>query len=240
MLLASDLVADLEFLVDDENSERYSFASDYEPALNMAVRYIMSAFDRAFDRGVLSPSIFNELLTGLLFAPTQIADEDAVRIGLTSGLMVTEKLWRLVGVDPTPVIDGTSDYIMPGARLAKFVPLINSGGVNEDPFAAGYAAQAEDLESFTYTQITTVDPDGTPSQYLVIRPTPTATKVGIIHLRTPETIIATTTKVEFPPVLHQPVVMKAYQYLMIQAGREAVTALQISDKDVQELIGLFR
>ena len=156
MLIASDLIADIEFLVDDENSERYDFTSDYKPALNMAVRYIMSAFDRAFDRGVLAPTIFNELLVSLLFSPTQITGEDAVRIGLTSGLIVYEKLWRLVGVDPTPVISGTTDYIMAGARLAKFVPLINSGGVNEDPFAAGYAEQADDLESFTYTHINTI------------------------------------------------------------------------------------
>jgi hypothetical protein len=239
MLLASNLAADLEFLVDDENSERYSFDSDYEPALNMAVRYIMSAFDKAFDSGVLAPTIFNELLTGLIATPTQIQDEDAVKVALTSGLIITEKLWRIVGVDPAPVISGTTDYVMAGARLAKFIPFINSGGVNEDPFAAGYADMSTDVDQFTYTHINTITPDATGAQYLIVRPKP-LDKVGIIHLRTPTLIVETTTKVEFPPVLHQPVVMKAYQYLMIQAGREAVTALQVSDKDVQELIGLFR
>jgi len=237
MLLASDLIADIEFLVDDENSERYDFASDYKPALNMAVRYIMSAFNKAFDRGVLAPTIFNELFTGTIFTPTAITSKDAVKIDITSGLITTEKLWRLVGVDPAPVVSGT-DYVMAGIRLAKFVPFINSGGVNEDPFAAGYASQAEDLESFTYTHINTITPDATPAQYLIVRPAP-AGDVGIIHLRTPTEIIATSTEVEFPPVLHQPVVMKAYQYLMIQAGREAVAGIQVSDKDVKELIALF-
>jgi hypothetical protein len=239
MLLASALVSDLEFLVDDENSERYSFANDYMPALNMAVRYIMSAFDKAFERGVLAPSIFNELLTAVLVSPTAIPNEDAVKLALTSVFIVQEKLWRIVGVDPDPVISGTTDYVTAGARLAKFIPLINSGGATEDPFAPGYAGLASDLDLFTYTQINTIDPDGGAAQYLVVRPAPTNTKVGIIHLRTPTKISAVDSEVEFPPVLHQPVVMKAYQYLMIQAGREASTALQVSDKDVKELTALF-
>jgi hypothetical protein len=34
--------------------------------------------------------------------------------------------------------------------------------------------------------------------------------------------------------------MKAYQYLMIQGGQEVISNLQVSEKNIQELIGLFK
>lgn len=198
----------------------------------------MSAFDQAFERGSLSPTIFNELLYGLIFAPTTLPDVDAVKIGLTSGLITTEKLWRLVGVDPLPIVSGT-DYVMAGARLAKFIPFIDSGGANEDPFAPGYSDVADDINAFSYTHINTIDADGTPAQYLVVRPKPVG-DVGVIHLRTPTEVIATSTEVEFPPVLYQPVLMKAYQYMLFQAGKQPMQNIQASDKEVQELVTLFQ
>lgn len=240
MILASDLQTDLDFLLDDENSERYSFANDHQPAINAAVRYIMSAFDQAFDRGVLAPTIFSELLYGLLFTPTSMPGVDAVKVALTNPLFTGERLWRLVGVDPAPVISGTTDYVMAGTRLAKFIPFIDSGGVNDDPFEPGYTGVAADINMYSYTHINTIDPDGTPAQYLVIRPAPVAAKVGVIHLRTPAIVTTEESEVEFPYVLYQPVLMKAYQYIMIQGGPQAQAAWQISDKDVQELVSLFR
>lgn len=238
MILASDLVADLQFLVDDENSQRYNFENDYKPSINLAVRYIMSAFDKAFERGSLSPTIFNELLYGLIFSPTAMPGVEAVKVSLTNPLINSETLWRLVGVDPAPVVSG-SDYVMAGARLAKFIPFIDSGGANEDPFEPGYAGQAADLNAFSFTNINTIDPEGTPVQYLVVRPAP-AGDVGVIHLRTPTKVTLTTTEVEFPYVLYQPVLLKAYQYMLFQAGKQPMQNIQASDKDVQELVTLFQ
>jgi len=237
MILTSDLQADLDFLVDDENSDRYNFTNDHMPAINAAVRYIMSAFDKAFERGVLAPTVFNELLFGVICAPTQIDGEDAVRVPITSALIAGETLWRLVGVDPVPVVS-TTDYIMAGARMAKFIPFIDSGGATEDPFEPGYAEVADDINAYSYTQINTITPTGSPAQYLVVRPKPPGS-VGIIHLRTPTKVIATDTEFEFPYVLYQPVLMKAYQYMMIQAGKQSLQNIQITDKDVQELVSLF-
>lgn len=238
MILASDLQADLQFLVDDENSDRYDFDNDYKPAINAAVRYTMSAFDKAFERGSLSPIIFSELLYGLIFSPTAMPGVEAVKISLTNPLYVGERLWRLVGVDPAPVVS-LSNYVMAGARLAKFIPIIDSGGANEDPFEPGYAGVAADLNAYSYTHVNTIDPEGTPVQYLVVRPKPPG-DVAVIHLRTPAKVIATDTEVEFPYVLYQPVLMKAYQYMLFQAGKQPMQNMQVSDKEVQELASLFR
>jgi hypothetical protein len=232
MLLASDLVADLEALLDDENSERYSFDNDYKPALNGAVRYIMSAFDRAFDQGVLSPFIFNELLFGQKLTATPVTNEDASKFTVPDTVV-----WRTVGVDPAPVMD-TDDYVMPGARLAKFVTIDNWGQAVDDPFAAGRGDVSDDLKLFAYTQFNYLDPGGTPTKQLVVRPKPVG-DVALIYLRVPTKITLTSTTVEFPYVLYQALLMKAYQYVMVQAGREGAAALQISDKDVQELVALF-
>jgi len=238
MLLAADLQADLKFLVDDENSDRYDFDNDYKPAINAAVRYIMSAFDKAFDRGSLSPFIFSELLYGKIYTPTAISEEDASKVVITT-LISGGTVWRIVGIDPAPVVDGT-DYIMPGCRLAKWLSFDEWGGPTEDPFEAGYTGQADDVAQYSYTNFNTITPE-TAVQHLIIRPKPDG-DIAIIHLRIPSLIVdeETANFTELPYVLHQPVLMKAYQYMMIQAGKEAVTALQVSDKDVQELIGLFK
>jgi hypothetical protein len=162
---------------------------------------------------------------------------EAVKVSLTNPLINGETLWRLVAVDPTPVVSGT-DYVMAGARLAKFIPFIDSGGANEDPFEPGYAGVASDINAYSFTNINTIDPDGTPVQYLVVRPAPEG-DVGVIHLRTPTKVIATSTEFEFPYVLYQPVLMKAYQYMLFQGGKQPLQNIQVSDKEVQELASLF-
>ena len=230
MILASDVVADLEFLVDDENSERYSFDKDYMPAINAAARYIMSAFDQAFERGILSPTIFGELLFGTMILPTAVSGLDASRLAVTLANM-----WRLVGVDPTPILDGVpNDYIAPSKSLAKYTPFDEAGNPDEDPFAAG-ATQPADTLRYSYTTINT-DSVGAS---IILRPA-IATPCAIVYLKPPTKVTLTSSNVEFPYVLYQPLLMKAYQYLMIQAGSEAQMSLQISDKDVKELVALFR
>jgi len=239
MLLAANLQTDLKFLVDDENSERYSFNSDYKPAINAAVRYIMSAFGRAFDNGLLSPFIFSELLYGEIYTPTAITDENASKVLITT-LISGDTVWRIVGIDPAPVVEGTN-YLMPGGRLAKWLPFDEWGGPTEDPFEAGYInGQANDATQYSYTNFNTITPGESAAQHLIIRPKPVG-DIAIVHLRKPSLIADEDTAnfTELPYVLHQPVVLKAYQYMMIQAGKEAVTALQVLDKDVQSLISLF-
>lgn len=232
MILASDLQTDLEFLVDDENSARYSFVKDYQPAINAAVRYIMSAFDKAFDRGVLSPTVFAELLFGEKVTPTNITGISASKLVAT-----VSGIWRLVGVDPVPITE-TADYIGPSRSMAKYIPFDQWGNVEEDPFEAG-STQPADLAQYSYTHINIVDPGGTPVRHIIVRPQLPGDGV-IVYLKTPTKVVATGTLFEFPYVLYQPVLMKAYQYMMIQGGGEAQAAWQISDKDVQELISLFR
>ena len=232
MILASDLQTDLEFLVDDENSARYDFANDYQPAINAAVRYIMSAFDKAFDEGTLSPTVFAELLFGDIITPTSITGISASKLVVT-----VSGIWRLVGVDPVPIVEST-DYIAPAKGMAKFMPFDQWGNVEEDPFEAG-STQPADLTQYSYTQINIVDPGGTPARHIIVRPAIPGNG-AVVYLRTPTKVIATDTEFEFPYVLYQPVLMKAYQYLMIQGGPEAQAAWQISDKDVKELVALFR
>jgi hypothetical protein len=238
MILASDLVADLKFLVDDENSDRYSFDNDYKPAINLAVRYIMSAFDKAFERGSLSPSVFSELLYAQITSVAAIPLVDGVKVALTNPLFVNEQLWRVVGVDPVPIVSGT-DYVMAGARLAKFLPILDSGEVNNDPFAEGHTDAPADLDTYFYTQINTISFDTTPAQYLIVRPAPPGS-VAVIVLRNPTKVTLTTTNVEFPYVLYQPLLMKAYKYMMVQAGSQPLANMQLSDQEVQELVALFR
>ena len=90
-----------------------------------------------------------------------------------------------------------------------------------------------------YTSINIVDPGGTPARHIIVRPA-LAGDGAVIYLRTPTKVIATDTSFEFPYVLYQPVLMKAYQYMMVQAGSQPLQNMQLSDKEAQDLIALFR
>ena len=232
MILASDLVTDLEFLIDDENSDRYSFANDYQPAINSAVRYIMSAFDKAFERGSLSPTVFGELLFGEKITPAAISGLDASKL-----IVTVTSMWRLVGIDPAPIFE-TADYIGPTRSIATQLSFDMAGNAEEDPFEAG-ATQPTDLAQYSYTSMNIVDPGGTPIRHLILRPA-AAGDVAVVYLRVPTKVIATDTQFEFPYALYQPVLMKAYQYMLFQGGKQPLQNMQVSDKEVQELVALFR
>ncbi len=231
MILASDLQADLDFLVDDENSDRYDFDNDHKPAINAAVRYIMSAFDKAFERGTLSPTVFGELLFGEKITPTAITGLDASKLVVTVTTM-----WRLVGIDPAPIFE-TADYIGPAKSFATYLPFNMAGNPEEDPFEAG-STQPADLAQYSYTSMNIVDPSGTPVRHFILRPGVTE-DCAVVYLRQPTKVVATGTSFEFPYALYQPVLMKAYQYMMIQAGKQPFQNMQVTDKDVQELVSLF-
>lgn len=232
MILASDVVADLEFLLDDENSERYDFDNNFKPAINAAARYIMSAFDKAFERGILSPTVFGELLFGEKITPSSITGLDASKVVVT-----VASIWRLVGVDPAPIFE-TNDYVGPTKSLAKYRTFDMAANPEEDPFEAG-SAQSTDLAQYSFTSINIVDPSGTPARNLIVRPE-LAGDCAVVYLSNPTKVTLTTSNIEFPYILYQPLLMKAYSYLMIQAGKEALSNIQIADKDVQELVALFR
>ena len=227
MILASAIVADLEFLVDDENSERYGFDKDYKPAINGAVRYIMSAFDQAFERGILSPTIFGELLFGEKISPSAIVGLDASKVIVTFA-----SIWRLVGVDPFPIF-ATDDYVGPSKGLAKYLTFDKAGNPEEDPFEAG-SPQSTDVAQYSFTSLHT-DASNT---ILVVRPELDG-DCGVVYLKIPTIVTLTSSEIEFPYVLYQPLLMKAYQLLLIQVGSAAATGLQVSDKEVKELTSLF-
>lgn len=231
MILASDLVADLKFLIDDENSDRYDFDNDYKPAINAAVRYIMSAFDKSFERGSLSPTVFGELLFGEKITPTAITGLDASKL-----IVTVTSMWRLVGVDPSPIFE-TANYIGPSKSIATHLAFDMAGNAEEDPFEDG-ATQPTDLSQYSYTSMNVIDPTGTPARHLILRPAALG-DVAVVYLRTPTKVIATSTEFEFPYVLYQPVLMKAYQYMLFQGGKQPLQNMQVSDKDVQELASLF-
>ena len=228
MILASAIVADLEFLVDDENSDRYDFDKDYKPAINAAARYIMSAFDQAFERGILSPTVFGELLFGEKITPTTVIGLDASKVIVTPA-----SIWRLVGVDPFPIF-ATNDYVGPSKGLAKYLTFDKASNPEEDPFEAG-SPQSTDVAQYSFTSIHTDASDSN----LIVRPELDG-DCAVVYLKIPTVVTITSSEIEFPYALYQPLLMKAYQYLMIQAGSEAQLQLQISDKDVKELVALLR
>jgi hypothetical protein len=237
--LASALQTDLEFLVDDENSQRYNFVSDYGPAINSGIRFVISAFDTAFERNLLSPTVLSELLkiTTFPFIYYLAEDTGVVQIDLVTQI---DNIWRIVGLDPEPIVGPDPfPYISSKGSWAKYVPIHDFGNVFEDPFSGGHANTPIDLKKYIYTTVHTNTQTSPISINLILKPKPPG-RVAIAFLEKPEIVDSEANKILLPMSVYQIILMKAYQYLMIQGGQEVISNLQVSEKNIQELIGLFK
>jgi len=234
--LASVIESDLEFMVDDANSSRYSFADDFVHAINASIQHVVALLEAAFVDDLLSPTILSELIT---FAPLSFTSEEGTaRITITA---TYDNIWRIVGVDPEPIMDSGDFYKYQASTTpwAKFVPYNEWGSMVEDPFAAGYPNTPSDLVRHVYTR---VYKDGQAGNILLLlKPVPVnaAERAMVVFLANPGIVAAAANAILLPLSLQKLISNKAYTYLMRQAGPEAAQNIQISEKEVQELVSIF-
>jgi len=235
--LASSIQSDLEFMVDDENSSRYNFAADYVHAINAGIKHVVAILDSAFEQKLLSPTILGELMSYRSYS--YVTKSDVAHITVTTD--VATYIWRIIGIDPEPVLEETTpfEYMTSIGAWATFIPFNEWGNSFEDPFSPGASGIAADLKRFAYTQVY-IEEETTYVLQLLLKPKPTATKVGILMLLNPVVVTATGDIIKLPLSVHQIVTNKAYEYLMRQAGPEAQALIQVSDKEVKELVSLFK
>lgn len=236
MSFTAQVVVDtLEFMLDDKNSERYDFDSDYIYAINAALLFTVAAFDMAFERGLVSPFILTELLNLKIYTST-------AKVGLSQIDITTDvdDIWRIAGVDIKPSTEGTSPelYSYSTKNWARRVPWDVWNASVDNPFAAGYAGLPADLEQHAYTTPVTKEDA---LQYLFIRPAlETGAKVAVMYLKRFTDVSLVTSTIPLAPTVQQFVADKAYQYMTVQMGKEAQYNYQVSENDIQQLLLMLK
>ena len=94
-ILVSDIVSRCESALDAEGFERYLFDNDYRPAINYAMEWIVSVFNKAFAENKLSEESMRELVFAKVFITSAHS-----RINLNDLNSINNEVWSILAVYP--------------------------------------------------------------------------------------------------------------------------------------------
>ena len=257
-LAASTIFSNVRALLDDDNSSRYTDAKDLIPAMNVAISYLMTVFNAAFEQKKVQPEVLAELISVMILDPEVTGN--TARVDLNSHENFTpysEAVWTIFGVDPTPTYDaaddgggGTIDQLSETTlRFAKKLTLEEWNYAQEDPFAPGTTQTIpSDFQRVCYTgpgkffyMGEDAGGDEDTNIYILIRPgslfSVNTTRVGIWFLRRHPVITLNSDLVLFPVTVHNFITQKMIQYISYQHGNDKY--FKMTDKEVKEIIALI-
>jgi len=250
-ITAGTLFGRVRSLLDDDNSAVYNEADDLVPAANLAINYITAVFSAAFEQKSIQPEVLSELIDVLIYNPSLSGGNKTARVNLDTQVATTSEVfndvvWRILGVDPKPEVDGTTDQLLDYTqyRFAKRLTLEEWDYSLEDPFAPGSVWNTDQQAPTDFRRVCYTGPGnffGTGVPYLLLRPgsffSDTSDRVAVWVLRKHDTIVDNTTELKFPVSVHNLLVQKILYYVGHQHMSDKY--LQVTDKEVKELITLL-
>ena len=147
MIYASDIIDRLNAALDAEGSDRYLFATDFKPAINYSVEWLVSLFNSVFAKNKLSEESLRELVrvgvwqtstnSRVSFDPVDTGNDLWSILGVLIDLT-----YDIDGVIPTPSSTSQSVYVPNASYLsADFIAdrlTLEERTTNKNnPFAAG-------------------------------------------------------------------------------------------------------
>lgn len=250
MIQVQDVVDLMKFELDAEGSDRYLFDTDYKPAINSAVNWLVSVFNRAFETNKLSGENLRDLMK------TRVWTVNSFSRFKFDEAVINEKLWSVLAIMPKPdVFPAQLPPLLPNEYTSQFMPdvafvksdfsasLMTVEKWNENKkniFSAGNELLNNDLSNFAY--LTEID-YSTDTTYLQdgemeIRPSVAGEFIAMTYLKEPAEVGLITDVVEFPSSLRTILVQKALNFIAVKQG-DQTTLYSITDKDVKELIPLI-
>jgi hypothetical protein len=250
-IAVSDIVVDLKAALDAEGSDRYTFNQDYLPAINRAVDFIVSVFNKAFADNKLSEENLRELIEIKIY-----------QLSSTSTLTFTSDeltvIWSIFAIYPFPrtfpatitplassassaeFITGTPPNTSPtysflgGDKSAKRKTLEQWVDAEANPFEKGNTSiTATDLVEYAFLSFS--NQNGT---NIIIRPGIANEPCAVAFLNNPTPVESDGDEVQFPQALKNMLVSKALMYIAQKQG-DNTTLFSVTDKDVKELIVLL-
>ncbi len=234
-ILASDVFTTVRAMLDDDNSGRYSEASDLTPFVNSAVNYLITICNSAFEQKKLAPESLREL--------TKTAIVTTTGIGSTKQAVVTSimsDLWTVFGIEPDPEISSGPDRLVASRnKWATRMTLETWNDAGSDPFSAGtlQSIPAGFLRpGYLGPGHFTSDTD----YQIFIRPASlfVADKVGVWYLKNPTKVTSGASSIEFPQSVFNFLVEKTLNYLSRQHSPDS-KYMAVTDKEITQLITLI-
>lgn len=250
MIPVQNLVDLMKFELDAEGSDRYLFDQDFKPAINSAMNWLVSVFNKAFEENKLTGENLRDLIKTRMWVANNFS-----RIKFDEAV-TNEELWSYLAIMPEPVVypvqtpptlpnDYTSifmpdvAYVSSEFSAAKLT--IEKWNENDkNVFEAGNNIFNNGLKTYAY--LTDVD-YSTDTTYLqdkeiTIRPDVSGEFVAVTYLKVPGQIALISDNVEFPSTLTTILVQKSLNFISIKQG-DNTTLFSITENDVNRLVQIL-
>jgi len=250
MIQVQNLVDLMKFELDAEGSDRYLFETDYKPAINSAMNWLVSVFNKAFEQNKLTGENLRDLIKTRVWVANNFS-----RIKFDEAV-VNETLWSFMAVMPQPIVyptqtpptlpnDYTSifmaDVAFAGSDFSASKSTIEKWNENKlNVFEPGNVSLQNQLANYSY--LTEID-YSTDTTYLQdreieIRPDVSGQFVGITYLKVPTDVSTVNDSIEFPATLTTLMVQKSLNFISIKQG-DNTTLFSVTENDVNRLVQIM-
>ncbi len=210
MIQVQDLVDAMKFELDAEGSDRYLFDTDFKPAINSAMNWLVSVFNRAFEENKLSGENLRDLIKTRIWVANNFS-----RVKFDENV-VNEKLWSYLAVIPKPVVyPNQAPPTLPNDYTSIFMPdvayvksdfsasklTIEKWNENKkNIFEPGNNLMTNELVNYAYlTDIDySTDTTYTQDKEIEIRPDVSGEFVALSYLKVPSDVVTINDTIEFP------------------------------------------
>lgn len=242
MILASDIIVDLKAALDAEGSDYYTEAQDYIPAINRAMDYIVTVFNKAFAENKLSEENLRELIQIKLYqlSSTSSLTFDAQELATIWSVYALYPKPRTTPASITPLTPSTESQeianatFLGGDKSTKRRTLEDWNDTEGNPFESGNSiVTTGDLVEYAHLSFASQA-----VTYIQIRPDIPNAVCAVAFLNYPTHVEDAADGIPFPAVLRNMVTSRALHYIATKQG-DNTTAMSISDRETMELINLL-
>jgi len=249
MISVQSVIDRMEFILDAEDSDRYTFENDFKPAINSSVEWLQAVFNKVFSDKKLSEEDLEELIKVAIFQTSQFS-----RFNMEQ---MDDPVWSVLKINPEPVLYPENPDITVQSNpfdslwrpdlmfvKSKYSAKLLSTEQWEDNvdniFEAGNEKLLNSFKSYAYLNFTnyssTTSNIGAPE--IEIRPEVKNGFISVTYLKYPTPINSVTDNIEFPESLINLVYNKALNFISWKQG-DNTNLYSVSDKDVMTLVKLM-
>jgi hypothetical protein len=248
MFTALDLRNQLAFALDAENSDHYTNALDYIPAINSAMKWLTSVVNMAIGQDKIGEEFFREISYSGVFQTNNHS-----RISLNT---FPNEVWTILAINPLPITspsgitppvttDNTLSYFRPDFIHVRADFSCKRLGIEEwannrqNPFESGYEGDAICGDLVRYAYLNPINHHntnlGTRAVEVEIRPSIPNKLATVFWAKKPTDIVNITDNIEFPNSVRQLLFDKSLNYISYKQG-DQTNLFSVTEKDIQLLL----
>lgn len=248
---AEELRNQLAFALDAEGSDHYRDEQDYIPAINAAMKWLVTVINSAIGKDKIGEEFFREISYSGVFKT-----DDCSRVSLN---VFPEEVWTILAVYVKPEVkdlgtqapdtsDETNSYFMENLLhktsylSCKRLSVEEWATSRSNPFEDGYDGDqiCDALKRYAYLNPFNYQNtnSGLTAKELEVRPSIPNENVTIFWVKKPSEIVNITDVVEFPNSVFQLLFDKALSYIAYKQG-DQTNLHGVSERDISLLLSVI-